>query len=78
MFRLATSVFLDPLAITIFDEVHSDNEDRWITLGRTQNEQVLVVVHISTEISATGLQIRIISARRADRDEVRDYEQIPR
>ncbi|MBI3525409.1 MAG: BrnT family toxin [Betaproteobacteria bacterium] len=76
-FRLATTVFHDPLALTIFDDEHSDNEDRWITLGRAQNGRVLVVVHTSEEISATELHVRIISARFADPVEVRDYEQTP-
>lgn len=77
-FRLAASVFRDPLALTIFDEDHGDDEDRWVTLGRTQNGQVLVVVHTSEETSSTELHIRIISVRRADPAEVRDYEQTPR
>jgi uncharacterized DUF497 family protein len=77
-FRLATSVFRDLLALTIFDDEHSDDEERWVTLGRAQNGQVLVVVHTSAEASATELHIRIISARRADPAEVRDYEQTPR
>lgn len=77
-FRLATSVFRDALALTIFDENHSDDEDRWVTLGRAQNGQVLVVVHTSEETGSTELHIRIISARRADPVEVRDYEQTPR
>ena len=38
----------------------------------------LVVVHASEEVSAAELHIRIISARRAEREEVRDYEQTPR
>jgi uncharacterized DUF497 family protein len=77
-FRLATSVFRDALALTIFDDEHSDEEDRWVTLGRAQNGQVLVVVHTSEEVSTTELHIRIISARRAEPAEVRDYEQVPR
>lgn len=77
-FRLATSVFHDPLALTVFDEEHSDDEDRWVTLGQAQNGQLLVVVHTSEEMSVTELRIRIISARCAERDEVRDYEQAPR
>ena len=77
-FRLATSVFRDALALTIFDEDHSDDEDRWVTLGRAQNGQVLVVVHTSEESSSMEMHIRIISARRADPAEVRDYEQTPR
>lgn len=77
-FRLATSVFRDPLALTIFDDEHSDDEERWVTLGRAQNGQILAVVHTTDESSATELHIRIISARRAEREEVRDYEQTPR
>lgn len=77
-FRLATSVFRDALALTIFDEDHSDDEDRWVTLGRAQNWQVLVVVHTSEESIRMEMHIRIISARRADPAEVRDYEQPPR
>lgn len=77
-FRLASTVFRDPLALTIFDDEHSDDEDRWVTLGRAQNGQVLVVVHTSEEVSTTELHIRIISARRADPAEVRDYDQVPR
>ncbi|MDP2823810.1 MAG: hypothetical protein Q8O52_14185 [Sulfuritalea sp.] len=34
-------------------------------------------VHTSAEVSTTELHIRIISARRAEREEVRDYEQVP-
>lgn len=77
-FRLATSVFRDLLALTIYDTEHSDDEERWVTLGLAANGQVLVVVHTSEEISATEQRIRIISARRADKLEARDYEQTPR
>ncbi|MEF8751719.1 MAG: BrnT family toxin [Candidatus Accumulibacter necessarius] len=77
-FRLATSVFRDPLALTIFDEERSDDEDRWVTLGQAQNGQVLVVVHTSDDVRSTELHIRIISARRADPAEVLNYEQTPR
>ncbi len=77
-FQRATSVFRDPLAVTIYDTEHSDDDERWVTLGRAQDGQVLVVVHTCEEVSATELHIRIISARRAEREEVRDYEQTPR
>jgi hypothetical protein len=36
-FRLATDVFRDPLALTIYDAEHSENEERWITLGQTED-----------------------------------------
>ena len=77
-FRLAASVFRDALALTIFDEEHSIDEERWVTLGRADNGQVLVVVHTSENASDAELRIRIISARRAEPAEVRDYEYVPR
>jgi len=77
-FQLATTVFRDPLAITIFDDEHSDEEDRWVTLGHAENGQLLVVIHTAEEVSETELHIRIVSARCAEREEIRDYEQVPR
>jgi uncharacterized DUF497 family protein len=49
-----------------------------MTMGRARTEQVLVVVHTTEEVGSTEMHIRIISARRADPAEVRDYEQAPR
>jgi uncharacterized DUF497 family protein len=77
-FRLASSVFRDPLALTIFDHGHSTHEDRWVTVGRAANGQTLVVIHSSQWMAPAVMKLRIISARRADRDEIRDYENTPR
>lgn len=77
-FRSATGVFRDPLALTTFDDEHSEDEERWVTLGRTENGQYLVVIHAFAQVSETEIHIRIISARAADRQEIRDYEQAPR
>ncbi|MDO8262618.1 MAG: BrnT family toxin [Gallionella sp.] len=77
-FQLATTVFRDSLAITIFDDEHSEDEDRWVTLGLAENGHMLVVIHTSEEVNEAELRIRIISARRAEREEIRDYEQVPR
>lgn len=77
-FRAATAVFRDPLARTIFDDEHSEDEERWVTLGRAQNGRYLVVVHTFAQVSATEIHIRIISAREADRQEIQDYERAPR
>jgi len=77
-FRFATGVFNDPLAMTVFDEAHSDDEERWVTIGRVPNSTVLVVVHTTAQVSNAELHIRIISARRADREETREYEQTSR
>jgi uncharacterized DUF497 family protein len=74
-FELATSAFRDPRAISIFDEDHDEEEERWITLGTTAEGTVVVVVHTFREMrSQDGTTIRIISARRATRRERKDYE----
>lgn len=75
---MATTVFKDPLALTIYDDEHSEDEERWVTLGLAGNGRYLVVVHTSVQTLPTEIRVRIISARRADRDEIRDYENAPR
>ncbi len=69
-FEEATSAFGDPLALTIPDPLHSEEEDRFITLGESHRGRLLVVV--STE---RGAKIRIISARVATRRERKGYEE---
>ena len=69
-FEEASTVFGDPFSRTIPDPLHSDEEDRWVTVGLSAHMRTLVVVHTDR-----GDSIRIISARRATRPERRDYEQ---
>lgn len=40
-FAQAATVLLDPLALTVFDAAHSDWEDRWFTLGRSEDGRLL-------------------------------------
>lgn len=77
-FRLACSVLHDALALTVYDEEHSDFEERWVTLGVANNGQTLVVVHTFLRIDALHIGVRIISARKADKYERQNYEQTPR
>jgi uncharacterized protein len=77
-FVLASSVIQDPLSLTIFDEDHSDDEDRWVTIGRANNGQTLVVVHTSHYPQPNLIRTRIISARPANRDEINNYQNTPR
>jgi len=78
-FLLAVTIFNDPLALTVYDSEHSaPNEERWVTIGKARNGQYLVVVHKAEQTSTVATRVRIISARKADRDEVRDYENIPK
>ena len=60
-FEEASTVFADPLAVTIHDPVHSDEEDRYITLGESQRQRLLVVVFTDRDD-----RIRIISAQGRD------------
>ncbi|MBI4676793.1 MAG: BrnT family toxin [Elusimicrobia bacterium] len=67
-FEEATTVFGDPLSITIYDPAYSNGEDRFVTMGMSAMGQLVVVVHSDR---ANG--IRIISARRATGAEGRKY-----
>ncbi len=69
-FEEAASVFLDPAALTFCDPDHSEEEDREITIGRSTRQRVLFVAHVARE----G-RVRIISARRATRQEQKQYEE---
>ena len=73
-FDRATEIFLDPLMLTIYDEAHSEVEDRWITIGQDRNNVTLVVVHTFREVDQLDAQIRIISARRATKKEDSQYQ----
>ena len=73
-FRVAMTVFRDPNQQTIYDEQHSDQEDRWITIGLDVNGILRVVVHTYEEVNDRSTHIRMISARSATRNEVIQYE----
>ena len=68
-FEEASTVFADPLSVTICDPVRSEDEDRYIALGESQRRRLLVVV-----FTDRGDRIRLISARVATRRERKDYE----
>jgi uncharacterized DUF497 family protein len=69
-FSEASTVFADTLSITIPDPDHSEGEERWVTMGLSNRQRLLVVVH-----SDEGETSRLISARRADPQERRKYEE---
>ena len=69
-FEEASTVFGDPLSLTIEDPLHSEEEDRFVTIGESIRRRILVVVH-----TERGDTIRIISARRATSRERRVYEE---
>jgi len=73
-FERAAEVFLDPLAISIYDEEHSLDEDRWFTMGKDHTNLILVVIHTFHEESIDNCRIRFISAREATKKEIKQYE----
>lgn len=71
-FEEAAFVFSDIDALSIIDDEHSDYEERWITIGKIINYGIIVVVH-TERIKADEECIRIISARKADTLEKKEY-----
>lgn len=69
-FEEASTVFGDPLSVTIYDPRHSQREDRFVTIGLSANMRTVVVVHADR-----GETIRIISARIATKREKQNYEE---
>jgi len=69
-FEEAASVFRDTLSVTVSDPLHSSDENRFVTIGRSRRGRTLIVVH-----SESGESLRIISARLATRRERREYEE---
>jgi uncharacterized DUF497 family protein len=72
-FETAARVFQDPLALTLLDETHQQQEERWATLGQVDNHKLVVVIHTWRKNDAT-IRVRIISARRATKREERQYQ----
>ena len=69
-FEEASTVFNDPLSITIPDPDHSMDEDRFVIVGASSEHGLLVVVH-----TMRGERLRLISARAATKHEKRSYEE---
>lgn len=68
-FEEASTIFGDALSLTIVDTVHSSmKEERFITIGTSVNNRMLVVVHVDQE------DTRMISARKATKSEIKQYE----
>ena len=72
-FERATTIFRDPNAISNFDDEHSENEERWITIGFDGSGVLLVVSHTSKAMDEFSYDIRIISARKATKSEAKQY-----
>lgn len=69
-FAEAATAFGDPLSITISDPDHSKDEERFLLIGKSTQQHLVVVAHVER-----GDTIRIISARPATRRERLVYEE---
>ncbi len=72
-FDEASTVFGDPLAITIDDPDHSSDENRMLTTGHSDRQRLIIVAHADRDA-----RIRIISAREVTAAERRDYAEEPK
>ncbi|TAG25375.1 MAG: BrnT family toxin [Burkholderiales bacterium] len=70
-FEEAQTVFYDDFAVQFFDEAHSDEEERFLMLGRSVHSRLLIVCHCERE---EGGVIRIVSARKATKREAAFYQ----
>jgi uncharacterized DUF497 family protein len=68
-FDEASTAFKDTRSITISDPLHSSDEDRFVLIGQSEKNRLLVVVHTDR-----GERIRIISSRKATKKERQSYE----
>lgn len=71
-FEEASTVFADDEALLIDDPDHSEEEDRFILLGMSNQAKVLIVCHCYRGENDT---IRIISARKATKNEIKQYNE---
>lgn len=69
-FQEAATVFADETSATVYDPDHSDSETRFLTIGYSNRERLLVVSHTDR-----GSRVRIISARMLKPSEQKQYEQ---
>lgn len=68
-FGEAATIFSNRLSITVYDPDHSEQEDRYITIGISSSGRFLIVAHMDR-----GDRTRIISARELTRKERKEYE----
>lgn len=69
-FEEAKTVFDDPLYIDFYDPDHSEDEERYLIVGESNQKRLLIVSY-----TERGNSIRIISAREVTRAEREAYEE---
>jgi uncharacterized DUF497 family protein len=74
-FELARTVFNDPRLLTVADLEHSENEERWFSIGYATNGSILLVVYLWFDADPAVTKIRLISSRNATQTEIRYYQE---
>ncbi|OGO38102.1 MAG: hypothetical protein A2147_11240 [Chloroflexi bacterium RBG_16_57_8] len=69
-FEEASTTFGDPLSLTIHDPLHSEREERFVLIGYSYANRLLIVVH-----TERGDRTRIVSARKATPKERNQYRE---
>ena len=72
-FRNTQPIFADPGALTLFDVGHSQKEERWITMGLDALGNLAVACHTFEPSGPNKVTIRLISVRKANSAEARQY-----
>lgn len=73
-FEEAATIFLDSNIVSIYDNAHSEFEDRWVSIGLSDAGRLLVVCHTFREEDNENSMIRIFSSRKATGKERKNYE----
>ena len=74
-FEDASSIFKDKNSISVFDERRSEDEERWATIGLDTKTRTLVVIHTYISFDKDTCNIRMISARKATKNEIKYYSE---
>lgn len=74
-FDEAKTALNDPLLISFADEHHSDDEQRFVSIGTSARSHILLVVHTERARDDSSVVIRLISARKATASERKVYEE---
>ena len=69
-FEEAKTIFDDPLYVDFYDPNHSDDEHRYIIIGKSQQRRLLMVSY-----TERGERIRLISSRELTAAERKDFEE---
>jgi uncharacterized DUF497 family protein len=74
-FEEGRTIFTDPFLLTLPDEIHSKEEERFISIGTSISQRLLLVVHLEKIQAPNSILIRIISCRKATTSERKLYEE---